>query len=428
MPQVVLAFFVILVLFLSFDEPLNPEVEKIVDLSKVYDNDKSQAFTYLLGFLVDEKSDPLVAGYQALKIARQLEDSYFRAEQELLSQSKIFQDGPSIPLPEADELCRFSEVKCLEYFFLGDYNSEGLLAKYSILLERYLKLLSFNDYKNLFQAIPIEPSLPTLILTEASRLRIIYASSYFKVGEVEIAKSILRENINDLRKYLSQSDDVIKKLVFISAISESIDALFFISLIKPELFEELPLITADEESIKLYNVREFVGFYQMIKNIEKSIDVANKGKFFSLLIAKLRFKPNMTINRGYKSFKEISSFSGLDYQGFLDEINYFRSKQKEKTNSYNKFRNLLGSELYELIYGYDSVRVNSISSVKNLGLKLYLFNEIAIDPSMLKNVKSIQEPFLGGYAFYLKDERKICFDSVFGSHHNSSSTCLNAIY
>jgi len=394
-PIILLCFFLY-----TIDDDLDPEPQRILEQ---YNNlTGNQAFFYLMGIDTAEQ-DPIAVGkniFEQGKIIADVND--FIAHVEHFDQFEKKRKKLAFPSLEADILCD-KETPCFKKIAANIEKYKQKIQQHQILIQRYQKFLTFDQYQTASDFNYHIFLRSYRMLVDANKLVLLNAIIQAFEKQPQQAMNNLLNNLQGLRKQLGQMDNLLEKMIIGALIAQNLDTL---SLILHEnhlqLDKQLKPLSKKEKEFEIIFERELVMSYKMTKSLKQNISFYN----FHWL-----YKPNISMNKVYLSYKKLLEKNKLAPKDFAKLIN-----QKEKKSfaddiktAWFYFRNPEGERLVATV---QPSYVEYLVSFFELDAKISLFNQVNYQGTT--NFNTIKNPFFEKeFAFLSKDKRNLCLKPIY---------------
>lgn len=344
----------------QIDDELSEAAVNLVERVQV--GGESDSYLYLSGIFASEKENPTVVGKKLLEELR-------KREADATYQVVEYEASKKIPLPKGRAFCKAWEAGCLSWLFSSEIDVESLLNDNEVLINRSNKFLEFEEYKTLTKPIISEQIAPYQYISAAERIKVLNAISSYKAGNPEEAIESLLSQFSTLRQSLALQDNLIGKLIFLVQLSEIMDVASIILSQEGIKIDRIPSLSPSEKSFYMVVAREFGMSYDTFKSLDKHPNFFEMGTNSPGWIARIVFKPNMTINAIAPTYYRLERLAQLPPSEFSHEIengNYIRP-------STSKIRNYVG----EILIGVSSPDFDKhVASFTNFDAKLAIFNQV----------------------------------------------------
>jgi len=184
----------------------------------------------------------------------------------------------------------------------------------------------------------------------------------------------------------------------------------------------LPLLTKQQRSLESSFSREVRGAYQMYKKLDRAEDIFSSNLAdYSVpsWVTRMLYKPNMTINQGYKYLYYYATLSNLSSHAFVSEV---QSHSGWPTTETHWIRNCIGTVLTQIA---EPSYADYIADFWDVDNKIQLFNA-ALNNNEISNIidstKSIYADQKNIFPYRSEDKKQLCFDSPIAS--NPKYNCL----
>ncbi len=379
----------------QIDDDLSEDALSLI--KKVDYSGHSESYYYLMGIYASEKEN-------AKDIGKNIVNQYNKKSLDSNYNIVEYPEAKKIPLPKNNIFCRTWEGTCLYDMFNEPFDINILLKDNHTLLSRMSIIHGSNDYKTLTK--PSIDELPPSFeyFSAAEQIKLLLAISKHKEGKTQQAIELLEQQFFELRRLLKRQDTLIGKLILLTQLSEVIDVYSIILSNTNFTANFIPLLSESERSLEKAFVREFFMQYEMFKNLDKNPELFEIDGKLPGFIARLLYKPNMTINTMTPRFSRLLKIESLSPRAFAAIV----SLDKEPTHS-SKLRNFVGSVLVRVAYpDFDQY----IASFIDFNAKLSLFNHRY---HYQKDIDTIENPYyMNKHPVVSKNQ--ICFEGPFESY------------
>jgi hypothetical protein len=153
--------------------------------------------------------------------------------------------------------------------------------------------------------------------------------------------------------------------------------------------------------------------YALMNNLNGNPEFIAEGGNLPAWIVKLVYKPNISINSILPRYQQAIDYARLSHKEFSTKI---ISGDKPEIET-SRIRNFVGTILAS-IDGADYL--NYVARVKDLDVKILLFNTLIAEPNVDAALGSLNNPYyeMPTPAFLTDDQRKICFDGPLPDNRN----------
>ena len=405
------------------DDKLNPEVEEFLN-NKHEIIWEDNAYVYLWG--MDKKTDdPYKIGQEVLlKILD--ENKLFHHEKHPYN-NELLDEYQHYETPNNDLLCEKHKKSCFHKIIQNSDDIIKLVKKYSLPIDRYLKFLKFNHYKQISGLLYDSPAPPYRFMIVGQRLyhlsliQELNSNSNFKIiDELNIELTYIKQK-------LKRADDLLSKMIMVAILAENIEffnLLYQNNLIKlnsKHVYQIFQPLTMEEMStyaaLKNDHYMILKSVYSICKNPEILFEKSYKLMTIRLfkLLAFFVIKPNLSVNTQYfKVSKPILEIIKLTQKQF-----YIKQSQFNKKVTHNNIRNYVGSKYFNIesidYLGYQA-------RVFDLDMKIQLMR-LLIQSESIDNLKT-GDKFLSSYdqtKAFIKNE-KICYSGL--TENSEEYRCL----
>lgn len=383
------------ILLLYPDETLNHETQTA--LNSIDWKTQNDAYLYVLGIDAALDTDPKDEGKKVLKSIRQKEATY--SQPGSYEYIDTLESIAKLEVPDLDFFCSLDDKGCFEKivsFNSVDLDKEPLLT----IKNRYLTLLTLNDYRSLTQPHFLEPFPNYDFLIKGNRLANIEAIYLAQKCCPEKAVQNLYGLIEQQRKQMVLTDNLLGRMIDYVLINESIEVLSRIlrqheldgKQLAPLSVTELSLETAlKREQALSISTLQLVGEHY---NIDWLPDWA----------LKIFFKKNITINAVAPIFKQAISVSERPQPEFENALASYKSialKESWLKNPLGTIRN----RMYPIYFD------TYIARGLDLNAKISLFNGALGQPITAESLSRIPNPYYANSfdAKISKETNTACF-------------------
>lgn len=377
--------FVSFAYWLTQDEPLNPEIQKILDDHQVSLQQESDTFYYWLGLYAPEGEDPIAFGKRRYELYKDA----FGDVLEDYNKSSAGIVAKDIPMDEwfdgvddfdSSVLCSIVEEVCVEKL---DANKEILLPlieKYRILIQRFAYGLSLPYEGNKFaltlespvSVVNVEIFDPSLRkgapLDSLNLFRLYTIDIFYNLKEYDIDNIYKTHDL--LLNYLANADTLLDRIIVQALVNMSFDLIVYVYN-KNANGNTLNRLTKNQISYGRALTLELGYSYNGMTSIENNFK-------WGQLLRPFYFHKNRNVNAYYRCinnafFQELEVSPKLFREGYLD---YDFSDESASNNcgfTVKKWtlRNSVGSILFEA--GIPKFR-GYVKPVYILDARIKLFN------------------------------------------------------
>lgn len=361
-PLIFIPLILILAVATQWDEELSEEAQALLQL--VEEPKESDAYLYLLGISASPDAEPMEIGKQRLK---EYEKWYKDGNYEMAKQ----QEADKLPIPDGELFCAFSGDDCIKTLFTKEYDIEAMEREYRILIDRVRRFHGFGEYHTLALPSLQQPIPPYAYITKAERLAMLKAISVYKNGKPEDAVELLRKQAGLLMTGMALQDDHLGKMVYVSVVSDVVDAASVIIKDKADPYKpkRIMIIPTMDMRYDLVVAREFGGLYKFYTGMDGYSRARHLGDVYNAWIGRMAFKPNKTINVVAPHYVKLTEYAAMSPKGLAEELD----KEKEVILKSSAISNPLGRILSEAAWP----RNEEMLVIKNdLKAKIELFNQI----------------------------------------------------
>jgi len=414
---IVLAFIGLFFLWYSRDVDLNPEAAQWIQELNQKEAIENNAYLYLLGIEAAETQDPFQIGQEKLDLYL----NFLRDNEIYTSEAKeplVLKIKNQIRLPDKEQFCQFAKIECLETWLQSSLDElESHLNKHQLIYDRYKFYLSIPDSKRLGYPSINDPIPEYSYLKMGNTLSNLKTLLAARKG-IKLRHKPLIDEINDLRRRLRQSEQMLTKLVITSMISDSLAILFFLEQRDiVNINEPLDPLNQSELSLASDLQYEFVmqaNFYPRLMRTKNLFD-GNKEHppYFNSIV----IKPNKTINMLHDYFSNLIKLEKLP------PANYFSAYEKiysDYSNQSIDLKNPVGSTLARVgTFNMQKYKMRIFA----LDAKIKLFNAYTASKDLGNDteINHLINPFFPEETVIINDE-EICFRTP--SEDKNNQACL----
>ncbi|PCJ32908.1 MAG: hypothetical protein COA90_01350 [Gammaproteobacteria bacterium] len=372
--------------------------------------EESEAYLYLLGIEASADLDPIELGRWKLA-----ENKKAAAQQDY--QIQPHPKSITFSFPRDDLMCHSSKPDCISSLFTHKFDLDELLSQNALLIHRINTFNHYDEFRTLSKPTISEVIPSYHYIGQINRLYTLSAIALYQQHKTDSAIHLLLNNIVVLRAKMSLQDTLIGKLVYVSLISQQLDAL---SLIISRSESHSPLnkikpLSLAEKSLDMPFAREFAMSYYNFKELDRNPDFWEPEGQSSPWITRSMFKPNMTINTISPSFLKVMQLvesSPIEFSSYL-----ITPEEYETTPFYSVVRNYVGTILLNIQTPDFS---EYVARFFDLDAKIILFNQFHINE--LKTSQIINPYYPDEHAYM--NENKLCFSGIKEKEYALEQRCL----
>jgi hypothetical protein len=369
-----------------------PDAQEL--LSLLPQQGESNAYYYLMGALAPESVDPIVHG-------KKIYESYVPSESlEPVDDSKQKLSSKTLTLPDGDLFCRVKEEGCIKSLFSEGINIGSIIDENSLILERYSKFRSYDDYSVMTTPAISEPLPAYHFITVANRLIALSAIGMHFQGDSESAIQTLVNSQIDLSVQYQQYDELIGKMIVVHILSEYVDLINIIarrSGITPPTLSTTNIATRDLDGAW---AREFALSYNTYLKLDRRPDFFEDSGSMPGWVVRVLFKPNMTANAIYPSYRFTMDNAKLPHAKFSK----ITQRDLYVDDGISLIRNIVGTSLSRVgAPNYDEYSAR----VLDLEAKVALYHELSgIGASEIESIQELKNPYYPDdkKAFIIEDD------------------------
>jgi hypothetical protein len=242
---------------------------------------------------------------------------------------------PTLNLPE---LCRLVEPGCVARL-KASQPLERWINEHDVLIERYLHLLSLEDYRSLSEPSADAPMPQYRALERANRLFAVHVLHLAETGRTDLAQRLLEGNVKRLRAWLAHADTLVLKVVLISLISQDLQTLAWLyhhDVI--DLPRHQPALTAAELDFSAALAHEFA----TIAHGLLALPADAKAQGLANWQLRWLYKPHMTVNDLAARFARVQARARLDQAPLAHE---HAGNHPTQNSDWRRWRNPMGQVL-----------------------------------------------------------------------------------
>lgn len=405
--KVIIGIFIFLVasvLLLQIDDELSFEAKAI--LGSVDWQTPSDSYLYLIGIGAELGSAPAEVGSQVLS-------DYNEAALNYADTKELYfrNDKEKIELPEHEAFCSARVPECILSLFS---NQEGLLESEAMaaLKERYLMFMSMRGYRTLTKPSVFEPMPSYQYLVKGNRLFSLSSIELAEGGEPEIALRMLYQLIDMQKKHISETDNLIGRMIAYVMLNETIDVTSLLIQKYAVTGAKIQLMSVDELSMEKPINREFAFVHSGVNDLYMNGDAVET--YWPGWALRVVYKPNMMMNAVVPVYQNAKDNSRLTLPSFA----LMASDGVELTLKSSWVRNSVGSILNQVA----RIDLNPyIARGFDLNAKISLFNAIVNEPIIPDTLLSIDNPYYPGQhrtPAMSEDKARVCFDGPYEDPRN----------
>jgi hypothetical protein len=408
--------FIILICFgfyLTDDEPLNPEATQwMTEASKFKEND---AYYLLLGISASASDDPITAGKQTYKQYKDKPMLWYPNDKPYEAK-----ENRNLALASRDgSFCDMKKVDCWSYIFANIEKAPDAIQPYSIIKERYLRIIQSKDYHTNLISISALP--PYQYLVQGNQIVLLQAIDQANTDPQSAIKSI-QMDLGNLRQQLKIADNLIFKMIINAMVIKDIQAITLLEQ-KYGISSPIPRLSPEEKSLDKPFKYELV--YQHNMTPQLSDDLDEQGYFahwMNRLELRFFYNQNMTTNRMLNHYKFLINLNALNYSAIEEFVN------THKGESSIHIKNFIGSTQTSILR-QDLTYMNYYLRMIDTDLKVMLSNEInAQKLNGTIDLTKIQNPYFTNptHPYWGADGKQVCLDKPkFGAEDTADSkVCL----
>ncbi len=271
----VVVLYLVLLAINWHDQPPSAAALKLQQISDARPKirDEENAYIYLLGFSIAQEEDPWVWGKKRLAWAQKMTTQSHIDENtdwDFTGENFANLSGGKPSINQLLEGCKTMDVQCQALFQENEPEITHWVMSNKWLLERYLILLSLNEWQ---EAIPFDlrmPFPPYLQALQAQKLLLANTWLAARHTNTSAVKAMLEQDIRFWRRLQASSDVLISRMIAIAAIQRHFDwSQAILRQFPPEkMIEAIPdnwhsPISRTERSM----LRTWVGEWQFVNRI-----------------------------------------------------------------------------------------------------------------------------------------------------------------
>lgn len=403
---------VCVVILLQKDDVLNVKLEELITTTSRHDD--SKAYYYLLGFRASKQGNPIEIGELVFTNIKYQELA--NAETPSINNRIVYHPVEDLPRPESPLLCQYRDESCLPTIFDNIDKIPALISQHRLYISRFKEYAALNDFHTLSEPSIAEPLPNYASIKDAVRLATLEQIYLASTGRsVQAIKNLFRLH-EQLRAQLVQQDNIIGKLFLQNLISESIDIIYIVNANNHfPVKKYINPLNAQERSLTEGFIREIQMSKILFESLDKSPNILNSLDENIYInsppwLARLLFKPNMSINQTSKQAYYGAQLSSFNINEFSQEM---FSRRLQPMPEEHWFRNPLGTMLAQIPSRDNAEFISNFWSINN---KINLFNDGMKARRKNHNFKQVTSVFPSQQDEipYFKDHKqKICLTSPF---------------
>ncbi|UTA48742.1 hypothetical protein L1F30_04160 [Simiduia sp. 21SJ11W-1] len=336
---------------------------------------ESEVYLFLLGMNAAAAADPVEAGRWALAESR-------KRDRDADYDIQPFPAGVNLPMPDFTAFCATYTGDCIKSLITSSDKGAALLQGYDVLLGRFEKFLSYDEYITLAKPLANEVFPPYQYLMAANRLALINALTTAKAGRVEQSTHALGTFIEKLHRHLALQDNLIGRMVFVAMLSDAIDV--YSAVLQESERNTVMLDPLGEQAKRFHPVvaREFALVHNLAQEMDGHPELLQSGGNMPGFVSRWLFKPNMTLNALIPIYARMERLALLSPEGFAKVMETGVVPQPETSS----WLNYLGHKLLQDGPEFDEY----IARVHDLDVKISLFNQVH---SLHRDVDELINPY-----------------------------------
>ena len=430
----VIAF--LLLLINLFDETLLPEAVAFGDFSRE-DQAPSEdnAYYALVGFYAPSDADAHQRGTEIVKtINARLESSEAISMEELQIDTLLGPDRVGFE-GSAAELCPRDIMNCLAVYREKHKEIEQLATRNEVLIARYYALHRFPYFRETIQdtVVSVFPNYANdsywTVLAKTG-LRAALGQS----GEALIA---LEQDTAFWRRVLQHSRYLISKMVAVQRISRNVRLMS--EIIASQRLDAtahaaaeklLAPLTRDERDFTDAVRTEYAITADLLNNVLKKRYYDNPDEegqpWGTVLLGRLFFQPNATINMMYRQYRELADLVTLPAQAFVPRLRHLQAQEEERLSApyrWDYLYNPVGKLLFAIgapsavIHGRSMGDAHNLDGLMRLvaaqlGIKQQRIADHAVVGFLEKLDDSYRDPYTGAPLRWDPEKRALYFEGM----------------
>lgn len=346
----------------QIDDDLSIDAVDLVNRLNV--DGESRAYLYLTGIFANENDNPEDVGRKILEEQRKLDaDASYKVVE--------YEVSKKIPLPEGGLFCQARNEECISTLFSSKIDMEKIFQENRVLILRSKNFFEFSEYKTLTKPSFNEIFPPYQYIASAEKIKLLEAISIYQHGNPKEAIESLQAQLQKLRKSLELQDNLIGKMVFLAMLADVIDVSSVILSNEGIKVEHVHGLSPAEKSFHMVAAREFGTSYYTFKNLDRHPEIFEIGGKFPGWVARILFKPNMTINAVtpiYRRFERLVQYSPSEFSAEIEQGNFSLTPT-------SKMRNYIGATLVAVAPNFDEY----VARFHDFEAKIALFNHMHVE-------------------------------------------------
>jgi hypothetical protein len=389
-------------LLLQIDDDLNPDAAQLVDLASPPES--SQAYLLLTGIEAAADEDAIATGRMMLDSIRAAEEAANPADQDMEYAS--YPEDKRLPLPVSELLCFSSDPNCIDYIYQHLDAIEPLIKNNHVLIDRYRRFLTLDDYHTLTRPSPAEPIPAYQALIQANRLMLLDFMLQSTLSEPAEVVGRLLAHFEQTRRMANQQDNLIGKMIFAAQLADSLEVTYAVARKNgvTEL-DAIPRLTDREKDMQRIFAREFTLMFNISQNMDRHPEFFSEDIRLPGWLIRPFFKPNMSANALLPCYQQDIHRSRMSASEFAQAV----AENRHCTIERHWIRNSIGTVLNDVARPDFSDYVGRLNDV-DAGILLFNTLVRAVDPAdVLDQTRSpyYDEPRPAGLN---QDKTHICFD------------------
>lgn len=397
------------VIGLQFDDELHPDAARWIQESNSQKD--SEAYFFLMGIYSAKDVSPVDVGESIYSSIRDGEEKYIL--EKVPFDYTDYPNEDKIELPQGKLFCRSWEKGCLKAIFEDATEARRTLESHSILLNRYYEFINLHGYKAMTKPMITEPLPPFNYLSVAHRLSSLNEIIRSHDGRPVESIRNLYLNFAKLRGVLQQQDTIVGKMVVLMMLSETLDIISILAgKYKVSSIEKIAHITKDERDLERSMAREVGMAYDTFRYLDRNPELWKIGGGAFGWVARMAFKPNMTLNAAYPDYKRISVASQLSQIEFSN----FIKNGAENISADESLRNYAGVKLNNIAR---PSMIEYVARFFDINCKIEQINSLVTNAGGTDKFIDAINPYGKPYSSVVNNKGgRVCYDGPLKDGHN----------
>lgn len=412
------------------DVPLNPQAKSWLADNTETPSTTDNAYIYAMGAGAEEGTDPFEYGAELIEYYKSLGETF---DEPSPGDSNYFAES-RIEQPDSGLICDKRSIDCIEIILDNSESIKDVFTNNLIFLNRYKTFKKISSFKTLTKASIYEQIPQYSALGIGHKLLHLEAIYYGLNNNNSQSINLLADDIEDLRRLLSISDNLILKMVLTAFLSNDLELIS--QLYAKDIFSEnttlsdlsfLNDLSKDERSLLVPMQREFSMMVNTMHHLEENhSDFFEKEGNAPEWLVKLLFKRNKTINAMFPSYKSLAYNSELntsELQSVLgNNMDVLSNRDLDATN-------FIGQQL---AFAFDGAAFNNyLARLHDLNCKFRLIKAKIINSKdfeiyalSIKKNSEFSNPYTGAPPYKDEENNQICFSGPLEDEKNIRCTAI----